>query len=143
MLSTDKLLVIPATIALLRAHFDRNAGKIAKAKVRVQKIQIKYPHIFEFLHAFYGSLLIYERNSEEASKYFRTNVKNLPAVKDDNQRYVELYCRYFLEASEDNFDWASLITEAEKLEAELLYKMVLPLPTKEQVVSTGISMGRP
>ena len=130
---TQKWLLIPATIALLRAHFDRNAGKIPRAKARIQKIQLNYPDAFEFLNAFYGYLLITERNIEEAEKYFLANIESLPAVKDDSQRYVELYCRYFLGAQQENFDWLSLISEAERLKPEPFYMRTLPLPTKEQI----------
>ncbi len=109
------LSVIPATIALMRAHFNRTAGKIAKAKVMVEGIQMRYPKTFEFLDAYYGFLLISERDIENASKFFDTNLKNLPENKNDNQKYIELYCKYFLGAGEENFDWEWIISEADQL----------------------------
>ena len=122
----------------MRAHFDRNAGNIPRAKTRVQKIQIEYPEEFEFLDAFYGYLLITERNIEEAERHFLANVQSLPVVKNNDQQYVELYCRYFLEASREDFDWRSLVSEAESLKPQSLYKRILPLPTKEQMKAVQI-----
>ena len=58
------LAVIPAVIALLRAYFDRQAGRGAKAKVKIERIQERYPDMFEFLDAYYGFILITERNVE-------------------------------------------------------------------------------
>jgi hypothetical protein len=131
-------LIIPATIALMRAHFARNAGKIHSAKAQVQKIQTKYPETFEFLDAFYGYLLIAERDIEEAKRHFIANIESLPAEKNDNQRYVELYCRYFIEAGHESFDWMSIISEARHLKPEPLYKRILPLPTMGQIQAVPI-----
>ena len=133
------LAVVPATAMLLRAHFDRLAGRVASAKVRVQKIQAKYPGVFDFLDAFHGFLLISEGDIETALKHFRANMEMLPSEKNDDQRYIELYCRYFLEAGEQNFDWESIILEADRLKPDAFTKKMLVLPTKEQMISALIT----
>lgn len=120
-----RLAVIPGTIALLRAHFDRGAGRVEKAKTRVHEIRLKYLDMFEFLDAFYGFLLIIEGDRKAALRYFDANLRRLPAEKNDNQRYIELYCLYFLGASKENFDWEPIISEAHQLKPDGLIKEML------------------
>lgn len=140
------LTAIPAVITLLRAYFDRQAGRTAKAKARIEEIQVKYPNMFEFLDAYYGFILITERGDENtenyfhsiesAERYFSSNINRLPAEKDDNQRYIELYCQLFLGARKEEFDWGSIIYEAHQLKPDDLTKMFLVMPTRDPVSSS-------
>ena len=138
-----KWAVIAAAVALLRAHFDRHGGRIKKAKARVEKIQAKYPDMFEFLDAYYGFLLILGRGDEntqgyfeaieDAEKHLNANLKSLPDDKNDNQRYIELYCQFLLGARVENFDWEPIISAADKLRPDSLTKALLVLPTRERM----------
>jgi hypothetical protein len=135
----SRFLVIPGGISLLRAYFDRRAGRLEKAKARVETIKIKYPPFFEFLDAFHGLLLILEDDIEGALKFFEKNIRSLPAEKNDDQRYIELYCRSFLDAGKKDFDWEALVSEANQLNAEDFIKRMLPFPKRERIVLvTGI-----
>ena len=130
------LAVIPAVVALMRAYFDRQAGRISKAKSRIEAIQMQYPDMFEFLDAYYGFLLINERDIEGAHKSFNANLTKLPDKKGDNQRYIELYCRYFIDAGKEDFDWEAIVTEAERLKPDSLTKRLLVLPSKQRLLNS-------
>lgn len=131
-----KLSVIPATILILRAHFDRLAGRLGNAKEKVERIKFRYPDVLEFIDAYHGFLLINERKIDAAEELFRKNINSLPNLKNDNQRYIELFCRYFLYARDGDFDWEILLSEAHELRPDSLTKRILILPTKDQVTSS-------
>lgn len=127
---------IPATASLLLVYFDRRAGRLQKAKARIDRIKTKYPQVFEFLDAYHGFILINERDIEGALKLFDSNIRSLPEKKDENQRYIELFCRYFLDAGSEDFGWEQIISEAHQLKPDALTKIMLTLPTKDQVISS-------
>ena len=102
-------------LSLFRALFFAKRGNASRARKEFQTAQARLQAPPDFLDAFEARILMMEGRGDEARFKLTRSMKALGTRRDDNGRYITLYCRHFLEIYDRDGSARARKTEADKL----------------------------
>ncbi|SFO82112.1 hypothetical protein [Qipengyuania nanhaisediminis] len=120
-------------LSLLRALFFAKRGNASRARKEFQTAQARLRAQPEFADAFDARILMMEGRGDDARLKLSQTMKALETRRDDNGRYISLYCRHFLEIYDRDGSARARKTEADTLSPSGHLLQFLPFFSKESI----------
>ena len=120
-------------LSLLSALFFAKRGNAERARKEFQTAQARLRAQPDFMDAFDARILMMEGRGDDARQKLARSMEALETRRDDNGRYITLYCRHFLELYDRDGSARARKAEADTLSPSGHLLQFLPFFSEESI----------